>query len=153
MNTSNRNVETSLVRSREAGLAVNAHLIRITFMSDEQNLGQVHSCRIDAGSFENATKLRSKLHAWTNSGQIKLRECLLPTFSLPACYLQTLRFKILKIITLYLALYGYETRSLTLRGDRLKVFESRKLRKIFESKTVAVTEGQTKIHNGKLHEL
>ena len=90
MNTKKINVETSLVTSREAGLAVNAHFTRNTFMSNEQNLGQVHSCRIGTGSFENFTKLRSKLHARTNSGQIKLRGCLLPTFSLPTCNLQTL---------------------------------------------------------------
>jgi len=88
-----RKVETSLVTSREAGLAVNAYFVTNTFTSDEQNLGQVHNCRIDAGSFENVRKLRLKLHALTNSGQIKLRACLLPTFSLPACYLQTFRMK------------------------------------------------------------
>jgi LysM repeat protein len=65
--------EALLVTSKEAGLAVNAYFVRNTFVSDEQNLGQVHSSRIDAGSFENVIKLRPKLHALINPGQIKLR--------------------------------------------------------------------------------
>jgi hypothetical protein len=60
--------------------------------------------------------------------------------------------KILKTVTPYLAWNGHETRSSTLRG-RFRVFESRTLKKISGPKTEAVTEGQTKIHSRKLHEL
>jgi len=109
--------------------------------SDEQNLGQVHSCRIDARSFENVRKLRPKLHALTNSGQITLRGCLLPTFFSSGLLFTNITIKILKITTLYLALYGYETGSSTLRGDRLRVLEIRTLRKIFGPKAVTITEG------------
>jgi hypothetical protein len=52
-----------------------------------------------------------------------------------------MKIKILKTITPYLALNGYETRSSTLRGDRFSVFMNKMLRKIFGPQTEAVTEG------------
>jgi hypothetical protein len=49
-------------------------------------------------------------------------------------------------------LYGCETLSLTLRGEhRLRVFESRVLRRIFGSKRDEVTGGWRKLHNEELH--
>jgi hypothetical protein len=46
------------------------------------------------------------------------------------------------------------TRSLTLREKhRLRVFENRVLRRIFESKTDQVTGGWRKLHNEELHNL
>lgn len=64
-----------------------------------------------------------------------------------------MKIKILKIVTLYLALYRVETQSFILTEDRLRVFVSRTPRKIFGPKTETVTEGQIKIHIVKLHEL
>jgi hypothetical protein len=53
-----------------------------------------------------------------------------------------------------MVLYGCETWSLTLRKDhRLRVFESRVLRRISEPKRVEVTGGSGKLHNEKLHNL
>jgi hypothetical protein len=49
---------------------------------------------------------------------------------------------IYKIIIIPLALYGYETWALTLREElRLRVFENRVLRRIFEPKSYEVTGG------------
>jgi hypothetical protein len=51
-------------------------------------------------------------------------------------------------------LYGCETWSLTLREElRLRVFENRVLRKIFESKRDEVIGGWRKLHNEELHNL
>jgi hypothetical protein len=51
-------------------------------------------------------------------------------------------------------LYGYETWSLTLREEqRLRVFESRVLRRIFGPKRDEVTEDWRKPHNEDLHTL
>jgi hypothetical protein len=51
-------------------------------------------------------------------------------------------------------LYGCKTWSLTLRGEhRLRVFENRMLRRIFELKRNEVTGGWRKLHNEELHNL
>ena len=49
-------------------------------------------------------------------------------------------------------LYGCETWSLTLREEcRLRVFENRVLRRIFETKRHKVTEEWRKLHNEELN--
>jgi hypothetical protein len=59
-----------------------------------------------------------------------------------------------KAVILPVVLYGYETWSLTLRGEhRLKVFENRVLRRIFGPKRDEVTGGWRKLHNEELHNL
>jgi hypothetical protein len=51
-------------------------------------------------------------------------------------------------------LYGCETWSLTLREEhRLRVFENRVLRRIFEPKRDEVIGGWRKLHNEELHNL
>jgi hypothetical protein len=51
-------------------------------------------------------------------------------------------------------LYGCETWSLTLREEhRLRVFENKVLRRIFEPKRDEVTGGWRKLHNEELHNL
>jgi hypothetical protein len=51
-------------------------------------------------------------------------------------------------------LYGYETWSLTLREKRrLRVFENRVLRRIFEPKRDEVTGEWRKLHNEELNNL
>jgi hypothetical protein len=53
-----------------------------------------------------------------------------------------------------MVLYGCETCSLTLREEhRLRVFESRVLRRIFEPKRDEVTEEWRKLHNEELRGL
>jgi hypothetical protein len=55
---------------------------------------------------------------------------------------------------LQVVLYECETWSLILREDhRLRVFESRVLRRIFEPKSVEVTEDWMKLHSEELHNL
>jgi hypothetical protein len=69
-------------------------------------------------------------------------------------FVHVIKFKIYKTIILCVGLYGCETWSLTLREEhRLRVFENRVLRRIFEPKRDEVTEGWRKLHNEELHGL
>jgi len=59
-----------------------------------------------------------------------------------------------KTITLPVVLCGFGTWSVTLREkDRLKVFENRVLRGLFEPKRDEVTGECRKLHNGELNDL
>ena len=63
-------------------------------------------------------------------------------------------FKIYRNIILPVVLYGCETCSLTLREEhRLRVFEDRVLRGIFEPKREGVTGEWRKLHNEELNDL
>jgi hypothetical protein len=51
-------------------------------------------------------------------------------------------------------LYGCETWSVTLKEEhRLRVFQTRVLRRIFEAEGFEVTEEWRKLHSGELHNL
>jgi hypothetical protein len=61
---------------------------------------------------------------------------------------KNLKFKIYRIIILPVVLYGCKTWFLTLREERrLRVFENRALRIIFEPKRDEVTGKWRKLHN------
>jgi hypothetical protein len=67
---------------------------------------------------------------------------------------RNVKFKIYKTIILPVDLYGCETWSLTLREEhRLRVFENRVLRRIFEPKRDEVTGEWRKLHTEELHNL
>jgi len=67
---------------------------------------------------------------------------------------KNLKIKIYKTIILPVVLYGCETWSLTLREERrLRVFENRVLRKLFEPKRAEVTGEWRKLHNEELNDL
>jgi hypothetical protein len=58
------------------------------------------------------------------------------------------KIRIFKIIILPVVLYGCETWPLTLREEhRLRAFENRELRRIFEPRRDKVTEGWRGLHN------
>jgi hypothetical protein len=64
------------------------------------------------------------------------------------------KVKIYTTIILPFVLYGYETWSLTLREEhRLRVFENRVVRRIFEPKRDEVTGELRMLHNEELHNL
>jgi hypothetical protein len=64
------------------------------------------------------------------------------------------KVRLYKTLILPLALWGYETWSLTLKEEhRLRVFENRVLRRIFGPKKYEVTGGWRKLPNEKLHNL
>jgi hypothetical protein len=67
---------------------------------------------------------------------------------------KNLKIRICKTVILPVVLYGYETCSPTLREEhRLRVFENRMLRRIFEPKRDEVTGDWRKLHNEELHNL
>jgi hypothetical protein len=67
---------------------------------------------------------------------------------------KNLNIKIYKTIILPVILYGVETWSMTLRGERrLRVFENRVLRRIFGHKRDEVTGEWRNFHNEELHDL
>jgi hypothetical protein len=63
-------------------------------------------------------------------------------------------FKIYKTIILPVVLYGCEAWSLTLREEhRLRVFDNRVLRRMFEPKRDEMTGEWRKLHSEELHNL
>ena len=71
--------------------------------------------------------------------------------SLPS---KNLKMKVYRTIILHVVLYGCETWSITLRKERrLRVFEHRVLRRIFEPKREQVTGKWRKLHNDQLNDL
>ena len=67
---------------------------------------------------------------------------------------KNLKFKIYRSIILPFVLYECETWSLTLREERrLRVFENRALRRIFEPKRNEVTGKWRKLHSEELNDL
>jgi hypothetical protein len=68
--------------------------------------------------------------------------------------LKNVKVRIYKTIILPVVLYGCETWSPTVREEhKLRVFESRVLRRIFGPKRDRVTGGWRKLHNEELHNL
>ena len=64
------------------------------------------------------------------------------------------KYKDYRTIILSVVLYGCETWSLTLKGERrLRVYENRMLKRIFGPKRDGVTGEWKKIHNEKLNDL
>ena len=67
---------------------------------------------------------------------------------------KNIKIKIYRTIILPVVLYGCETWSLTLRGERrLRVFENRVLRRVFGPKRDEVTGDWRKLHNEELSDL
>jgi hypothetical protein len=67
---------------------------------------------------------------------------------------KNIKIRMYKSIILPVVLYGCETWSLTLREEhRLKVFENRVLRRIFDLKRDEVMGVWRKLHNEELHNL
>jgi hypothetical protein len=67
---------------------------------------------------------------------------------------KNVKITIYKTAILPVVLYGCETWSLTLREEhRLKMFENRVLRRIFELKRDEVVGNWRKLHNKELHNL
>ena len=137
--------------SKEIGRKVNADKSKYMVMSRDQNAGQSHSMKADNSSFERVEQFKYLGKNLTNQnsiqGEIKSR-----LKSGNACYLsvqyllsssllsKNLKIKVYRTIILTSFLTGCETWSLILREEpRLRVFESRVLRRIFGPKRDEVT--------------
>jgi hypothetical protein len=74
-------------------------------------------------------------------------------FCLPGCYPKT-KIRVYRTIILPVVLYGCETWTLTLREkQRLRVFENRVLRRIFEPKRDDATGEWRRLHDEELNDL
>jgi hypothetical protein len=100
----------------------------------------------------NQNFIQEEIRRRLNSGNA----CYHSVQSLPSSRLlsKNLKIRVYKTIILPVVLYGSETSSLTLREEhRLRVFENRVLRKMFEPKRDEVTGQWRKLHNEDLRDL
>jgi hypothetical protein len=130
-------------------------------MSPDRNAGRGHGVKIDNSSIERVEEF--KYLGVTLTDQNSILEEIKSRLKLGnACYhsvqnllssrllSRNLRIKIYRTIILPVVLYG----SLTLREERrLRVFESRVLRRVFGPKRDELTGEWRKLHNLKLNDL
>jgi len=134
-------------------------------MSRDQNAGRIRSLRIDNSTFERVEEFKYLGTTLTNQNCIA-EEINSRLRSGDACYhsvqnllssrllSKNLKIKIYRTIILSLVLYGCETWSLTLREERkLRVFENKVLRRIFEPRSDEVTGEWRRLHNEELNDL
>jgi hypothetical protein len=150
LDTIQKNTGALLDASKEVGLEVNSEKSKYMLMS-RKKARQKHSIKIVNRSFGGVAKFRYLRTKLTDQNgmqeEIKSRinsrnTCyLLVQTLLSSCLLsRNVMVKIYKTILLPVVLYRCETWSLTLReGHRLRVFESRVLRKIFGPKRYEIT--------------
>jgi len=143
------------VATTEIGLEVNADKTKYMIMSRDQNAGRSHNMKIGNSSFERVEEL---IYLGTtllnqNSIQEEIKSRLKPG---NACYhsvqnllpssLLTKNLKIYRTIIFPVVLYGCETWLLTLREEgRLRVSETRVLRRIYGPRTAEVTGEWSKL--------
>jgi hypothetical protein len=134
-------------------------------MSRNQNAGQNYNIKIDSKSFERVTEFKHLGTPLTNRNsiheEIKSRfksgnacyhsvQNLLPSRLLP----KNTKIRVYRTIILTVVLYGCEAWSLTRREEqRLRVFETRVLRRIFGPKRDKVTGKCRRLHNEDLNDL
>ena len=139
----------------EIGLEVNADKTKYMIMSRDQNAGRSHNMKIGNSSFERVEEL---IYLGTtllnqNSIQEEIKSRLKPG---NACYhsvqnllpssLLTKNLKIYRTIIFPVVLYGCETWLLTLWEEgRLRVSETRVLRRIYGPRTAEVTGEWSKL--------
>jgi hypothetical protein len=138
--------------------------IKIRIYKREENAGKNHDIKIANRCSENVAQFRYLGTTVTN--QYMIQEGIKRRLNAGnACYpvpnllssclmLKEGKIRIYKTIILPVVLYGCKTWSLTSReGHRLRVFENRVLRRIFEPKRDEDIGGWKKLHNEKLYNL
>jgi len=165
MHTLKENAEVLVAATREIGLEVGAEKTKYMVMSRDQNAGRIQSVRIDNSTFERVEEFKYLVTTLTNQNCIaeEIKSRLIPE---SACYhsmqnllssrllSKNLKIQIYRNIILPIVLYGCETWSLTLREERkLRVFENRVLRRIFEPRRDEVTGEWRRLHNEELNDL
>jgi hypothetical protein len=164
-NTINRNTETLTDVSKEVAIEVTREKTKYMLVSHHQNVDQNWDIKIRNISSENVSQFKYLGTTGTNQNRIQ-EEIKRILNSGNACYhsVQNLlsscllsknaKVRIYKTIILPVVLYGCETWSLTFREEhKLRVFESRVLRRIFGPKRDGVMKGWRKLHNKELHDL
>jgi hypothetical protein len=161
-----KNTKTLIYASKEVGLEVCAEKTKCILLSRHQNPGQSHGIKIANKSIKNVAQFNTYLGTTVIDQDLIQEEIKRGLNSGNACYhsVQNLSFycllskhvkiKIYKTIIFPRVLYGCEIWSFILRDEhRLRVFENRVLRRIFEPKRDGVTRGCRKLHNEELHDL
>jgi hypothetical protein len=133
-------------------------------ISRRQNAGQNHNIKTANRSFENVAQFIYLGTTVTNTNLVKEEikrglnsgnPCyhLIQNLLFSSLLSENIKIRIYKTIILPVVLYGRENWSLTLREEyRLKIFENRALRRIFEPNRDEVIGGWGKLHN-ELHKL
>jgi hypothetical protein len=132
-------------------------------VSRDQNGDQNREIIIGNRSFENVSQFKYLGTTVTNQNLIE-EEIKGRLNSGKACYhsvqnllssrllSKNLKVRIYNTIILPVVLYGCDTWSLTVREEhKMRVFENRVLRRIFEPKRDGVTGGWRKLHNEEIH--
>jgi hypothetical protein len=146
----NKITETLIDASKEVGLEINIRKTKYMFLCCHQNAGQIWNINVSDRSFENMSQFKYLGTTVTNH-QVEIKRRL---NSGSACYhlvqnilfscllLENVKIRICKTVILPVVLYWCEILSLSLREEhRLRVFENRVLRRIFEPKKDEVTGG------------
>ena len=149
--TVKENAGALVVASKETGLEVNADKTKYMVMSRDQNAGRSHNMKTENSSFDRLEEFKYLVTTVThqNSSQEEIKSrlksgnafCHSVQYLLSSSLLRkNLKIRIYRAIIVSVALYGCETWPLTLREERrLRMFEDRVLRKIFEPKRDEVT--------------
>jgi hypothetical protein len=148
-----KNTETLIDASKKVGLEINIEKTKYMLLYHHQNAGQNRDIEIANRSFENVSQFKYLGTIVTNQNLIQ-EEIKRRLSSGNACYhsvqsllssrllSKSLKMRIYKTIILPVILYGCETWSLTLMEEhRLRVFQNKELRRIFEPKRDEVTGG------------
>ena len=136
-----------VVATKEIGLEVNADKTKYMIMSRDQKAGRSHRMNIDNSSIERVEEFKYLGTTLTNKNSIQ-EEIKSRLKVGNACYysVQNVLSSSLLSKKLKIKIYGCETWSLTLREERrLRVFENRVLRRVFEPKRDEVTVGMEKV--------
>jgi hypothetical protein len=143
IDTINKNTETLIDASKEVGLEVNIEKTKYMLVSHDQNAEQNRDIKITNKLSENVSQFKCSRTTVTNQNLIQ-EEIKRRLNSGNACYhsVQTTRLlsknvtvRIHKTLIFPVVLYRRESWSLTLGEEhRLRVFEKRVLRRIFEPK-------------------
>jgi len=151
--------------TREIGLELSADKTKYMVMSRDQNAGRIHSVRNGNNTFEKVEEFKylgtTLINQNSIAEEIKSRlksgnACYHSVQNLWSSRLQSknLKIKIYRNVILPVVLYGCETWSLTLRGERkLRVFENRVLRRLFRPRRDEVTGEWRRLHNEELNDL
>ena len=160
-----KKTEALVVASKKTGLEVYADKSKYMVMSRDQNAGRSHSIKTDNSFFERVEQFK---YMGTN---LKNQNCIREEIksrlkSGNACYhsVQNLlsfgllsinmKIKINRSVILSVVLYGCDTWFLMWREERrLRVFESRVLRKTLGPKRAEVTGEWRRLHKEELNDL
>jgi hypothetical protein len=125
------NTETLLEDSRGVGLEINAEKTKYMIMSRHPNSGQNQNIRIAKEQFQNMAKFKhlgttlinqNDYHDETKRRLDSGKACYHSVQNiLSSCLIQKKEIKIYNTVIFSVVLYGYETLSLTLREDNIKM--------------------------------